>query len=47
MTKADVENVLRAIKLAFTKGEIDSDHDLDFRALVLFGAFTGQRPQPP
>lgn len=45
MTKADVENVLRAIKLAFTKGEIDSDHDLDFRALVLFGAFTGQRPQ--
>lgn len=45
VTKADVESILYAIKIAFENGEIDRDHHLNYRALVLFGAFTGQRPQ--
>lgn len=45
VTKEDVENVLCRIKTAFAKGEIEQDHYQDFRAIVLFGAFTGQRPQ--
>jgi len=45
VTKEDVENVLYAIRNAFENAEIDKDHSLNYRALVLFGAFTGQRPQ--
>jgi hypothetical protein len=45
VTKEDVEHLLHAIKIAFQNGEIDNDHYLNFRAIVLFGAFTGQRPQ--
>ena len=45
VTQADVENVLHTIKIAFNDGEIDRDSYLNYRALVLFGAFTGQRPQ--
>jgi hypothetical protein len=32
-------------KEAFENREIYSDHYLNYQALVLFGAFTGQRPQ--
>jgi len=45
VTKEDVENVLLAIRQAYEKEEIDNHHCLSYRAIVLFGAFTGQRPQ--
>lgn len=45
VTKEDIENVLCTIKIAFENGEVDKDHCLNYQALVLFGAFTGQRPQ--
>jgi integrase len=45
VTKADVENVLSAIAVAYRNGEIDLDHCLHYRAIVLFGALTGQRSQ--
>ncbi|MGZ4951714.1 MAG: hypothetical protein ACXV5K_11875 [Halobacteriota archaeon] len=45
VTKEDVENIPCRIKTAFAKGEIEQDHYQNFRAIVLFGAFTGQRPQ--
>jgi hypothetical protein len=45
VTKEDVENLLHSIKASFDNGEIDKDHYLHYRALVLFGAFTGQRQQ--
>ncbi|MGZ4926563.1 MAG: hypothetical protein ACXV4B_08960, partial [Halobacteriota archaeon] len=45
VTKQDVENVLSAIETAFQNNEIDEDHRLHYRAIVLFGAFAGQRPQ--
>ena len=44
VTKEDVENVLYSIKTAFENDEIDTDYYLNFRAIMLFGAFTGQRP---
>ncbi|MGB7901285.1 MAG: hypothetical protein WCG09_02405 [Halobacteriota archaeon] len=44
VTIEDIENILSAIKQAYCAGDIDSDHYLNFMALVLFGAFTGQRP---
>jgi hypothetical protein len=44
VTKEDIENVLTAIERAFSDGEIDSYHFLNYRAIVLFGAFSGQRP---
>jgi hypothetical protein len=34
-----------AIKTTFENGEIDADHYLNHRAIVLFGAYSGQRPQ--
>ncbi|MGZ4908682.1 MAG: hypothetical protein ACXV6K_08645 [Halobacteriota archaeon] len=43
--KEDVENLLCAIKASFDNGKIDKGLYLHYRALVLFGAFTGQRPQ--
>jgi hypothetical protein len=45
VTQADVENVLYAVKTAFENGEIDNDHFVNYRALLMFGAFAGQRPQ--
>jgi len=45
VTRADGEHVLCTIKKAFENGEIDRDHYLNYQALVLFGAFAGQRPQ--
>jgi len=44
VSKQDVENVLKAIDRAYNGGRIDAYHYHDFKALVLFGAFTGQRP---
>lgn len=42
--KEDVENVLKSIEQAFNIGRIDHYHYLNYKAIVLFGAFTGQRP---
>lgn len=44
VTKEDVENVLIAISEAHGRGEIDTNHYLNYKAMVLFCAFTGQRP---
>ena len=44
VTKEDVENLLTAIQQAHRSGEIDNYHYLNYKAMVLFGAFTGQRP---
>ena len=45
VTKEDVENVLLAIRQTYEEEEIDHHHYLSYRAIVLLGAFTGQRPQ--
>lgn len=44
VTKQDVEKVLGAIELAYGRGRVDDRHYLNYNALILFGAFTGQRP---
>jgi len=44
VTKEDVENVLSAIYRPHVRKEIDTYHYLNYKAMVLFGAFTGQRP---
>jgi integrase len=44
VTKEDVENVLTAIGHANRSGSIDAYHCLNYKAMVMFGAFTGQRP---
>jgi len=44
VTKEDVENLLRTIENEYCKGRIDPYHYLNYKAIVLFGAFTGQRP---
>jgi len=44
VTKEDVENLLAAIGHAYRSGGIDGYHCLNYEAMVLFGAFTGQRP---
>jgi len=44
VTKEDVENLLTAIKHAYRSGGIEAYHCLNYEAMVLFGAFTGQRP---
>ncbi len=44
VTKEDIENVLKAIEQAFSIGRIDNAHYLNYKAIVFFGAFTGQRP---
>jgi integrase len=44
VTKGDIENLLLAIKKAHENKQIDDYHYLNYRAIVLFGAFTGQRP---
>jgi hypothetical protein len=44
VTKEDVESVLKAIKQAHDRAEIDAYRYLNYTALALFSAFTGQRP---
>ena len=44
VTKEDVEHVLSVIKEEMLKGLIDEEHAWLFIGIVLFGAFTGQRP---
>ena len=44
VTKEDIENILTAIKQAHRSGGIDTCHYLNYKAMALFGAFTGQRP---
>jgi integrase len=44
VTKQDIENVLVAIEQAAKKEEISRYHRINYRAIVMFGAFTGQRP---
>ncbi len=44
VTRADVENILTAAKQAHHKGDIDTHHYLHYKAIALFGAYTGQRP---
>jgi hypothetical protein len=45
VTEQDVENVLSAIERTYQNGEIDAEHRLHYRAIVLFSAFAGQRTQ--
>lgn len=44
VTKEDIEHVLAVIKAEMLKGSIDEEHARQFMGIVLFGAFTGQRP---
>ncbi len=44
VTKEDVENVLKAIEQAHRRGNIDAYHCLNYKAMTLFGATSGQRP---
>jgi integrase len=44
VTKEDVENVLKAIERAYNNRQLDTYRYLNHKAIVLFGAFTGQRP---
>jgi len=43
VTKEDIENVPTVIRQAEHNNEIDHNQSLQFTALVLFGAYTGQR----
>jgi len=45
VTKGDIEHLLAAIEHSYLNGGIDRDYYLNYRAIVLFGAFTGQRSQ--
>jgi hypothetical protein len=44
VTKEDIEHVLEVIKTEMLKGSIDEERERQFMGIVLFGAFTGQRP---
>ncbi|MDD1721288.1 MAG: hypothetical protein LUP95_04810 [Euryarchaeota archaeon] len=44
VTKEDIEYLLSAIKQAHRSGEVNTYHYLNYTAIVLFGAMTGQRP---
>jgi len=44
VVKEDVENVLAAIGQAHRSRGVDAYHCLNYKAMVLFGALTGQRP---
>jgi integrase len=44
VTKEDIEHVLAVIKAEMLKGSIDEERARQFVGVVLFGAFTGQRP---
>lgn len=45
VTKDDIENILAYIKQAENRGDIDSERAAQYSALVIFGAFTGQRSE--
>ncbi|MGZ4944175.1 MAG: hypothetical protein ACXV6K_07845 [Halobacteriota archaeon] len=45
VTEEDIRNVLSAIERSYQNGEIGQEHYLNYRAIVLFGAYTGQRSQ--
>lgn len=44
ITKDDAERVLKVINVELRRGSIDELHAKQFRGLILFGAYTGQRP---
>jgi integrase len=44
VTKDDVEHVLAVINLELRQRSIDELHAIHFKGLILFGAYTGQRP---
>ena len=44
VTKEDIERVLGVINEEMQKGSLDEAHGCQFIGIVLFGAFTGQRP---
>ena len=44
VTIEDVQNVLSALKSRYERGELDEQHYVAYNALIVFGAFTGQRP---
>jgi hypothetical protein len=44
VTKDDIENVLAVIRGEFLGGSIDQELAQQFEGIVLFSAFTGQRP---
>jgi integrase len=44
VTKEDVEHLLEAIQHANRSGELSNSHYLNYEALIMFGAYTGQRP---
>jgi integrase len=44
LTKDDIEHVLAVIKQHMSEGAIDEEHARQLEGVVLFGAFTGQRP---
>ena len=44
ITKNDVEHILAVINQDLERGSIDELHARQFCGLVMFGAFTGQRP---
>jgi integrase len=44
VTKDDIEHILSAVKQSVQQGSIDEAHARQFTAIVLFGAYTGQRP---
>ncbi len=44
VTKEDIEHVQAVIKEEMLSRWIDEEHDGQFMGIVLFGAFSGQRP---
>ncbi|MGZ7131533.1 MAG: hypothetical protein ACXVIX_10345, partial [Halobacteriota archaeon] len=44
VTKGDIEHVLAVIRGGLLTGSVDEEHAKQFTGIVLFGAFTGQRP---
>jgi len=44
VTIEDVQNVLSVLKSRYKRGELDEQHYVAYNALIVFVAFTGQRP---
>lgn len=44
VTKEDIEHVLSVINVEILNGSINEERAQQFTSIVLFGAFTGQRP---
>jgi integrase len=45
VTIEDVQNVLSVLKSSYERSELDERHYVAYNALIMFGAFTGQRPE--